>query len=136
MISLSVIDARVKRQKIAEQAGDDFVSRNIVRSRIGALEKFSEQQFLFAIFQNETRWTAISVNKLIGCFDGELSELQIQGEADKIHDFFGETWGKEKSDVELADGRKFWMKSVGISCSFQNIMLMLQNLPEAISLDE
>jgi len=136
MISLSVIDARVRRQKIDEQAGSDFVSRDVIRSRIRVLENFPNQQFLFAIYQNENRWTAISVNKLIGCYDGELSELRIQGEAEKVHDFFGETGGKEESDVQLTDGRKFWMKSVGISCSFQNIMLMLQDLPEAITLDE
>ncbi|MDD7973852.1 hypothetical protein [Roseinatronobacter alkalisoli] len=136
MISLSVIDARVRRQKIAEQAGNDFVSRDVIRSRIRVLENFPKQQFLFAIFQSEARWTAISVNKLIGCYDGKLSELQIQGETEKIHHFFGEVGGKEKSDVELADGRKFWMKSVGVSCSFQNIMLMLEGLPEAITLDE
>ncbi len=136
MITLSVINARVRRQKIAEQAGDQFVPRDEITNRIRNLQKFPLHQFLFGIFDNNDKWTAISVRSIIGCYDGDISELKIQNEADKFHDFFGQSGGKEKSDVFLTDGRRFWMKSVGISCSFQNIILMLQNLPNDIVLDE
>ena len=136
MISLGIIGARVKRQKISEQTGVQFIPREEVMHKIKALREFTGRQFLFGIFESDNKWTALSVDSVIGCYDGALSELNIQTEAEIFHDFFGQDGGKYKSDVFLNDGRKFWMKSVGISCSFQNILLMLQKLPEDAILDE
>ncbi|MEO9517087.1 MAG: hypothetical protein ABJH45_08235 [Paracoccaceae bacterium] len=136
MITLGVIDARIKRQKISDQAGAQFVPREEVKSRISALRGHKDSKFLFGIFEDNDKWTALSVESLIGCYNGKLSELNLRTEADLFHGFFGQDGGKHKSDVLLNDGRKFWMKSVGISCSFQNIILMLQKLPQDITLDE
>ena len=136
MIDIGIVEARIKRQKVAEQAGEYFVPREAIRSRIGALKDRVDEQFLFGIFKNNDMWTALSVNKIVGCYDGALSELIIQNESEVFHDYFIDDEGKKKSDIILADGRRFWMMSIGISCSFQNIILMLQGLPDDIRLDE
>ena len=78
----------------------------------------------------------LSVKKLYACYGGDPFYLVLNKDAEKIHEYVGRAGRKDFIDVELADGRKIWMKTVGLSCSIQNMILMLQNLPDGVHLEE
>ena len=136
MITLNAVNARIKRKKIEEEAGDSYLSPSDIRDRIGYLREHCDEQCLFGIYDSPNKWTVLSVKKLYACYGGDPFYLVLNKDAEKIHGYSRRAGRKDFIDVELADGRKIWMKTVGLSCSIQNMILMLQNLPDGVHLEE
>ena len=135
MITLSAVNARIKRQKIEEGAGDSYLSPADVLDRIGWFRRDFDEQFLFGIYDHPNKWTVLSVNKLYACYGGDPFYLALNKDADKIDEYSRRAGRKDFIDVELAEGRKIWMKTVGLSCSIRNIILMLTKLPDNAHLE-
>src|SRR5215831_7668187 len=136
MITLNAVNARIKRQNIERQAGKSYLSQSDIRDRIVYFREDFNEQFLFGIYDSPNKWTVMSVRKLYACYDGDPFYLVLNKESEKIHEYSWRAGRKDFIDVELADGRKIWMKTVGLSCSIQNMILMLQNLPDGVHLEE
>lgn len=134
MITLSVAQARIRRAGIQELAGDCFLSAEEILETIGHLDEFKEEQLLFGVYSSSSRWTVLTVRKLLFCFDEEPQALILNRDAEEIHRFYGTAGNKHAVDTVLLDGRKIWMKSVGLSSGIQNIVLMLQRLPDEVVL--
>jgi hypothetical protein len=136
MITLNAANARIKRQQIEKQTGESYLSSSDIRDRVGYFQDDFDEQFLFGICDSPNKWTVLSVKKLYACYGGDPFYLVLNKDADKIHEYSRRAGRKDFIDVELADGRKIWMKTVGLSCSIQNIILMLQELPDNAHLEE
>lgn len=136
MLTLNVIKARIRRQKIAEMAADSFLSPESIRDKISYLKNVNDTQFLFGIYDTPKKWTVLSVTKLFGCYNGEPFEFVMSLECEKIDDFIHEQNKKDFINIVLKDGRTIWMKSVGLSCAIRNVMEMLRVLSSDIVLDE
>ncbi|WP_152610802.1 hypothetical protein [Ruegeria sp. ANG-R] len=126
--------ARVERKKIRQLAGNSYVDGSQIADKIQLL-KHGDERFIFGIFENSEQWTVLSVQSLFAAFDGKKTHLNIIKDGAQIHRYFGVDGNKHASDVVLPNGNKIWMKSVGLSSSIQNIMLMLQKLPEGSVLE-
>jgi len=135
MITLNAANARIKRQNIEKQAGESYLSPSDIRDRIVYFREDFHEQFLFGIYDTPNRWTVLSVKKLYACYDGDPFYLVLNKKAKEIHEYSRRAGRKDYIDVELADGRKIWMKTVGLSCSIQNIILMLEQLPDNAHLE-
>jgi len=61
MITLNAVHARIGRQKIQEFSGDNFLHRKDILKTIPCLEKYASEQFLFGIYENQEKWTVVSV---------------------------------------------------------------------------
>lgn len=127
--------ARARRRKIAEFAGQGFVPGDEVRSAIPELADRTGEQFLFAFREHDDQWTALSVQRLFSKATGKLSELELSQELDLIQQYYSGDGGKWRIDIELVDGRQFWMKSLDLSYSMHNLMIMLGNLPQGARLE-
>jgi hypothetical protein len=134
MITLNAIEARLKRQKIRELSGESFLEKKSIVSKIPFLETYDDQQILFGIYESEGTWTVLSVGSLYASYDYSTVVLKLETEGDRVHDYLGKEGNNFKSDVELDDGKRIWMKSVGVSCAIQNIILMLQEIPYGTTL--
>jgi len=120
----------MRRKKIEEIAGDSFVDAESISTRIPYLAQFSDEQFLFGIYQSRDVWTVLSVRYLFASYGGAPFRLQINERSREVHEYVGRAGTKHVSDVVLADGASVWMKSVAMSCLFQNMLLMLEKLPD------
>ena len=129
LISLNAVEARIKRQKIREFSGDSYLEKESIVSRISTLGAYSDQQYLFGIYDSEDTWTVLSVTSLYASYKQKQVTLNLVNEAYKNHDYFGQDGNKLKSTVELTGGARIWMHSVEVSCGIQNIILLLQKLP-------
>jgi len=136
MITLNAVNARIKRKKIEEEAGESYLSPPDIRDRIGYLREHFDEQFLFGIYDSPNKWTVLSVKRLYACYGGDPFYLVLNKDAEEIHEYSSRAGRKDFIDVELADGRKIWMKTVGLSCAIRNIILMLENLPDNAHLEE
>ncbi len=133
MITLNVVEARMRRQKICEREVENYLHKDNIIDKIPYLRKFKEEQFLFGIYQSPTKWTVLSVGFLFAAYNDEPFALEITEHADKIHNYFA-NGNKFKSDALLDTGQRIWMQSPGMHCTFQNMLLMLQELPKGIRL--
>jgi len=136
MITLNAVNARIKRKKIEEEAGESYLSPSDIRARISYFREHFDEQFLFGIYESPKRWTVLSVKRLYGCYGGDPFYLALNKDAEEIDEYSSRAGRKDFIDVELADGRKIWMKTVGLSCTIRNVMLMLQRLPDGVHLKE
>ena len=136
MITLHAIEARINRQKIREHAGESFIEKDSVVSKIPCLSVHSDEQFLFGVYKSNDTWTVLSVGNLYAVYKGSLVVLRLETEGEKIHDYLGKEGNNFKTDVELDGGKKIWMKSVEVSCAIQNIVMMLQAIPYGTILTE
>jgi hypothetical protein len=138
MITLNAANARIERQQIEKQAGESYLSPSDIRDRIGYFQEDCDEQFLFGIYYSPNKWTILSVKKLYACYGGDPFYLVfvLNKDAEKVDEYSRRAGRKDFIDVELADGRKIWMKTVGLSCSIRNIILMLQELPDNAHLEE
>ncbi|WP_444925419.1 hypothetical protein ACJJI4_12935 [Microbulbifer sp. TRSA002] len=133
MITISAANARVKRQKIAEFAGDSYVSPDNVVKRIMHLKSFKDQQFLFGIYQSEAVWVALSVSDLFTAYDGKIEVLRLDTETAKVLDHYRKN--DFSSVADLVDGRRVWMGSPTLCQLILNVMLMLQDIPHGTVLE-
>lgn len=133
MITLNAAYARMKRQKIEEFAGNHYLHRDDILSKIPKLRPVNDQQFLFGIYSSEEKWTVLSVNFIYACYDKKLSMLQLDIQTDQIYGYFSEN--DFAADVHLSDGRSFWLKSSDFSQLFLNIILMLKKVPCGVLLE-
>ena len=129
MITLNVAYARMKRQKIEEFAGNCFLHRDNIVEKIPYLQAHKKQQFLFGIYNSETKWTVLSVNFLYAAYEDKITTLRLDTETDKIYNYFSIEENDFSSDICLKDGRCIWMKSQALSSLILNIMLMLEKIP-------
>lgn len=136
MITLSVVKARMKRKRVKEIAGESFIAPERIVALIPFLEEFRNEQFLFGIYNSPKVWTVLSVRRLFGCYNGPPFSLIINKRAREVHNYVERAETKHVVDVVLNDGNRVWMKSVGMSCLFQNMLLMLQDLPDNVVLEE
>jgi hypothetical protein len=136
MITLNAVNARIKRKKMEEEAGESYLSPSDIRDHIGYLREHFDEQFLFGIYDSPNKWTVLSVKRLYACYGGDPFYLVLNKDAEKIDEYSSRAGRKDFIDVELADGRKIWMKTVGLSCTIRNIILMLEKLPDNAHLEE
>ena len=136
MITLNAVNARIKRKQIEKQAGESYLSPSDIRDRIGYFGEHFDEQFLLGIYDSTNKWTVLSVKRLYACYGGDPFYLVFNKDAEKIDEYSRRAGRKDFIDVELADGRKIWMKTVGLSCSIRNIILMLEELPDNAHLEE
>ncbi len=130
MISVNEVHARIRRKKIREHAGANFVEPFDIINRIPCLSQFGDELFLFGIHESIEKWTVLSLKNLFGCYKGQLSRISLKEGANEVHDYFGREGNKYASDIDFNDGRKIWMMSPEVSSGFQNIILMLQVFPD------
>ena len=105
------------------------MEKESIVSRIPTLGEYSDQQYLFGIYDTEHTWTVLSITSLYASYKQTQVTLSLENEAYKLHDYFGQGGNKLKSTVELTGGARIWMHSVEVSCGIQNIILLLQKLP-------
>ena len=129
MITMNVAFARMKRQKIEEFSEQNYIPASEIVDKIPGLVEYSDQQFLFAIYDHPERWTAFSVNYVFSVCEGQFSILQMDTETDLIYKYFSIEDNNFASHVYLKDGRKIWMKSESLCALVLNVMLMLQHVP-------
>ena len=129
MITMNVAFARMKRQKIEKFSERNYIPASDIVDKIPVLAEYSEQQFLFAIYDNPERWTAFSVNYVFSVCEGQFSILQMDTEMELIYKYFTIEDNDFASHVYLKDGRKIWMKSDDLCSLVVNVMLMLQHVP-------
>ena len=136
MITLGAVKARMKRKQIKQIAGENFIEPERILALIPYLERFRNEQFLFGIYESPRVWTVLSVRYLFGCYGGDPFSLRIRERANEVHTYVQQAGTKMVSDVRLRDGNTVWMKSVGMSSLFQNMLLLLQDLPDDVVLEE
>lgn len=124
----------MRRQKIEEFAGTNYVPASDVLSKIPYLQEFADEQFLFGIYDSEQRWTVLSVNNLYAAYDGQYSILRLDKETQTFFRYFA-----DESDFSehafLRDGRRIWMKSSELSSLMLNLMMMLEKVPCGTALE-
>jgi hypothetical protein len=130
MISLNAANARIKRQKIEEQAGESYLQPSDIRDRLSYFREHYDEQFLFCIYDTPNTWTVLSVKRLYACYGGDPFYLVLNKNAYEIDEYARNVGRKDFVDWELAGGRKIWMKTVGLSCAIRNIIKMLEKLPD------
>ena len=130
MITLNAVNARIKRKKIEKQAGESYLPSSDIRDRIGYFREVFDEQFLFGIYDSPNKWTVLSVRRLYACYGGEPFYLVLNKDTEEIDEHARNVGRKDFIDWELPGGRKIWMKTVGLSCSIRNIILMLEKLPD------
>jgi hypothetical protein len=126
----------MRRQKIRDTAGDSYVAAEDVLERFPRLKSFKNEQFLFGVQRDGETWTVLSVRYIFASYGGELYSLRVNEWTEKIFDNVGRAQTKMVSEIVLDDGKRIWMPSVGMCSAFQNMLLMLQKLPEDIVLDK
>ena len=137
MLTLNAVFARIKRNKIEEFAGKSFLHRDKIVQKIPFLKPYKDEQFLFGIFESETKWTVLSVNFLFASYAEECVNLRLDTEADKIFHFLSEKDDNAfSSDVWLSDGTRIWMKSPEFCSLILNMVLMLKKVPCGVRLDD
>ncbi len=134
MITLNAVHARMRRQKIEEFAGTNYVPGSDVLKKVPYLQKVAGEQFLFGIYCSEKKWTVLSVNYLYAAYDGQYSILRLDTETQTIFRYFS-----DESDfcehVSLKDGRRIWMKSPEFASLMLNLMMMLEKVPCGTALE-
>jgi len=135
MLTLNAVYARMKRNKIEENAGDSFLHRDEITQRIPFLRAYKDEQFLFGIFESETRWMVLSVNFLFAAYGEERAILRLDIEANKIFHFMSEEEDNAfSSDVWLTDDTRIWMNSPEFCSLILNMVLMLKKVPCGVRL--
>jgi hypothetical protein len=135
MITLNAANARIKRQKTEKQAGESYLSSSDIRDRIDYFREDFDEQFLFGIYDSPNKWTVLSVRKLYACYGSDPFYLVLNKDTEEIDEYARNVGRKHFIDWELASWRKILMKTVGLSCSIRNIILMLEKLPDNAHLE-
>lgn len=131
----TIIEARVKRQEIPELAGNFYLPRSKVTTKIPLLEKLCEEDILFGIYKSNSVWTVLTLRHLYASDGINMFRLKLNKESSQIHDYFGKEGHKFDSDVQLENGRVIWMHSAALSCRIQNIILLLENILDETPID-
>jgi hypothetical protein len=136
MITIDIIEARIRRKRIKQNSGDNFIDRDRVLAELPALATYGDQQFLFAIRKTDKIWVALSVRHLFYSYDGEVKRLDVRTESNLVHRFFSSEGNKFAHEVILPDHGRIWMHSDKVSSGIQNIMLLLEDLPDDMPVKE
>jgi len=135
MLTLNAVFARMKRNKIKEFAGNSYLHSDEIMQKIPFLKAHKDEQFLFGIFESETKWTVLSVNFLFAAYGKERAILRLDTEANKIFNFLSDEEDNAFfSDVWLTDGTRIWMKSPEFCSLVLNLVLMLEKVPCGVRL--
>ena len=135
MLTLNAVYARMKRNKIEDKAGSNFLHRDEIVQRIPLLKAYKDEQFLFGIIESKTKWTALSVNFLFAAYGDKRAILRLDAESNNIFHFLSDKEDNTfSSDIWLSDGTRIWMKSPELCSLILNVVLMLEKVPCGVRL--
>jgi len=134
MMALSTVHARMKRKKIEEFAGNEYLHVDNIQEQIPCLKNHNEEQFLFGLYSSAEIWTVLSVNYLFAAYEGSFATLRLDTETDTVYEYFQEN--DFSSQIHLEDGRSIWVKSPELCSLMLNVMLLLKKIPCGTQLKE
>ncbi|MGU3401540.1 hypothetical protein ACLBWS_17710 [Brucellaceae bacterium D45D] len=132
MLTLDAVFARIHRNKLEDIAGDCFLNNEEIIRRIPSLKRHSSAQWLFGIYEDEQKWTVISVNKIFFRYKSTPQCISVENSTKSIFKHF--SFNNFNDTAVLDDGRIIWVQSESFAQVFLNILLMLERLPRGAKL--